>query len=250
MKTRARILILVLLVFSVTVPVVWAQQAAAEFPATQPKAQDADWTKDWWAKRHEEKKKEAKKADRIDLLMIGDSITHSWEGPGKAVFDEYYGARHALNLGFSGDRTEHVLWRLADGAVEGLSPKLAVVMIGTNNTGHRKDPPEQTAAGVKMILGDLRKRMPEMKILLLAIFPRDPKPDGELRKINDGINAIIKGYADGKHIFFLDINHVFLEEDGTLPESIMPDALHPNEEGYKRWAEGMEPTIKKLMGEK
>lgn len=240
---------LVLLVLCLLAPLTFAQNAAPSFPAIQPAPQDADWTKGWWMKRHEEKKEEAKKAGQIDLLMIGDSITHGWENGGKSVFDQYYGTRHALNLGFSGDRTEHVLWRLQNGAVEGLSPKLAVVMIGTNNTGHRKDPPEQTAAGIKMILDELRKRMPGMKILLLAIFPRDKAPDGELRKINDGINAIIKDYADGKDIFFQDINSVFLEKDGTLPKSIMPDALHPNEEGYKRWAEAIEPMIKKLLDE-
>ena len=249
MKTYTKPFAFVLLALSLMAPPVLAQEAAAEFPATQPEAQDADWAKDWWMKRHEEKKEEAAKAGRIDLLLIGDSITHGWESGGKPVFDEYYASRHTLNLGFSGDRTEHVLWRFENGALEGLSPKLAVVMIGTNNTGHRKDPPVQTAAGVKAILEELRKRLPGTKILLLAIFPRDPAPDGELRKINDEINTIIKGYADDEHIFFLDVNQVFLEKDGTLPKSIMPDALHPNEEGYKRWAKAMEPTIKKLMEE-
>ena len=215
MKTHVRTFALVLLVLSLIVPAALAQQGAAEFPAIQPEAQDAAWTQAWWMKRHEEKKEEAKKAERIDLLMVGDSITHGWETGGKAVFDEYYGKRHALNLGFSGDRTEHVLWRLDNGAVDGLSPKLAVVMIGTNNTGHRKDPPEQTAAGIEKIIEELRTRMPAMKILLLAIFPREPMPDGELRKINDGINEIIKGYADGEHVSYLDINHVFLEEKNT-----------------------------------
>jgi len=244
-KTYFKTCLLVILASCLVAPALSAQPATETFPAIQPTPQ----TSDWWMPRHEQKREKAKNADRIELLMIGDSITHSWENGGKSVFEEYYGGRNALNLGFSGDRTEHVLWRLQNGAVDGLSPKLAIVMIGTNNTGHRKDPPEQTAAGIKQILQELRTRMPEMQILLLAVFPRDEQPNGELRKINDGINKIIKEYDDGKHIHFLDINHVFLDENGILPKSIMPDSLHPNTEGYKRWAKAIEPTVKKLMGE-
>ncbi|MEC8861772.1 MAG: GDSL-type esterase/lipase family protein, partial [Planctomycetota bacterium] len=157
--------------------------------------------------------------------------------------------RKALNLGFSGDRTENVLWRLQHGAVEEISPKLAVIMIGTNNTGHRQDPPKETSAGIQAIVGELMKQLPDTKILLLAIFPRGEKPDDRLRKNNDGINEIIAGYADYEKVFFLDINDKFLTQDGTLPKSIMPDLLHPNDKGYAIWAETIEPTIAKLMGE-
>ena len=186
---------------------------------------------------------------KVDLLMIGDSITHGWEGRGKKVWDEFYADRNAFNIGYSGDRTEQVIWRLQNGEVEGISPKLAVIMIGTNNTGHRQDPPKETAAGIKLIIEELKERTPKTKILLLAIFPRGATTDDKLRKINAGTNEIIEGYADDKTVFFLDINKTFLEEDGTLPKSVMPDLLHPHEAGYRMWAEAMEPMIAKLLGE-
>lgn len=224
--------------------------AQAEKPkAITPEVQTASWAVKWWGPRHEEKLKELKGREKVDLLMIGDSITHGWEGKGKKVWNEFYARRNAFNIGFSGDRTEQVLWRLQHGEVAGISPKLAVIMIGTNNTGHRQDPPEETAAGIKAILGELKKRTPETKILLLAIFPRGEKPDDKLRKINDATNEIIRGYADDRTVFFLNINKVFLTDDGTLTKEVMPDRLHPHEAGYRMWAEAMEPMVSKLLGE-
>lgn len=218
--------------------------------ATVPEVQTAKWAVKWWGQRHEQKLKDLKATEgKVDLLMIGDSITHGWEGRGKKVWDEFYAKRNAFNIGYSGDRTEQVIWRLQHGEVEGISPKLAVIMIGTNNTGHRQDPPKETAAGIKLIIEELKERTPKTKILLLAIFPRGAKSDDKLRQINDGTNDIIKGYADDETVFFLDINKTFLEEDGTLPKSVMPDLLHPHEAGYRMWAEAMEPTIAKLLGE-
>ncbi len=229
---------------------VMAQRESDEAPAAvRPEVQSADWAKDWWGKRHEEKLKEKEAMKQVDLLMIGDSITHGWEGGGKKTWDKYYGHRHALNLGFSGDRTEHVLWRLQHGAVQGIAPKLAVIMIGTNNTGHRQDKPEHIARGIKAILDELAKQSPETKCLVLAIFPRGADPSDPLRQINDATNHLIKEYADGKRVFFLDINEKLTESDGTLSTSIMPDLLHPNEKGYEIWAAAVEPEIAKLLGE-
>jgi predicted enzyme related to lactoylglutathione lyase len=122
-------------------------------------------------------------------------------------------------------------------------------MIGTNNAGHRKEKSEETALGIKTILAELEQRLPETKVLLLAIFPRGATADHELRKLNAKTNSIIKTYADNKRVFWLDLNDKFLEPDGTLPKSIMPDLLHPNAKGYEIWAEAMEPSIAKLMGE-
>jgi beta-glucosidase len=229
-----------------------AQETAtidAESLSTTPVVQDADWAKSWWGKRHEEKLAAKEAMEKVDLLWIGDSITHSWENGGKEVWKKYYGDRNAFNIGFSGDRTEHVLWRLENGEVEGIEPKLAIMMIGTNNTGHRKEKPELTAAGIKAILEQLDKRLPETKILLLGVFPRDKSPNGEMRMINEGINAIIKDYADNEQVFYMDIGGLFLDDDGTLPESIMPDALHPNKKGYEIWAEAVEEKIAQLLGE-
>jgi lysophospholipase L1-like esterase len=238
-----------LLVVCLPSTVVFGQQLDKP-QAIVPDVQTADWAKSWWGPRHEEKLKEKEARGKIDLLMIGDSITHGWEQTGKAIWDKYYGKRNALNIGFSGDRTEHVIWRLQHGEVDGISPRLAVIMIGTNNAGHRQDKPEDTAAGIKAIVAELRTRLPDTKCLILAIFPRGEQPDDSLRKLNDATNKIIQGLADDKNVFFLDINDQFVDDHGTLPKDIMPDLLHPNEKGYELWAAAMEPTVKKLMGEK
>lgn len=189
------------------------------------------------------------KEGKAKLVFLGDSITQGWEGSGKDVWAQYYGNREAANFGISGDRTEHVLWRLDHGNFDGLSPKLIVIMIGTNNTGHRKDPATETAAGIKAIIDRLEKKCPDSTILLLAIFPRGEKPEDDLRKLNEDANRLIKMQADGKKVVWLDINAKFLDANGVLPKAIMPDFLHPQAEGYKIWAEAMEPEIKRLLGE-
>lgn len=188
-------------------------------------------------------------AGTAELVFLGDSITQNWEQSGAEVWERYYAKRHAANFGVSGDRTEHVLWRLDHGNFDGLRPKLIVVMIGTNNTGHRQDPAEETAAGVKAILDRLRKKCPESKILLLAIFPRGAKADDDQRRLNDKINALIAKLADEKTIFWKDIGRRFLDADGNLLKDLMPDYLHPNAAGYARWAEAIEPDVARLLGE-
>jgi len=209
------------------------------------------WSIDWWLPRHAQKLADAKtikeKGGKIDLLFIGDSITQGWEKEGAPVWKKHYAKRNTFATGFGGDRTENVLWRLQHGAVDNMTPKLVVMMIGTNNTGHRHENPATTAAGIKNLLNELQQRLPQSKILLLAVFPRDEKPDGELRQINNGLNSIIKDYADNKKIFFADINSVFLTKEGVLPETIMPDLLHPNEKGYELWAKALEPHLQKLL---
>jgi len=226
------------------------QKAVEPIKATTPEVQTAKWAQAWWMPRHRDKLSEKAKMERVDLLMIGDSIMHGWEGRGKKVWDTYYAKRNALNLGFSGDRTEQVIWRLQHGEVAGIAPKLAVLMIGTNNAGHRQDPPEQTAAGIRCILTELRKRLPNTKVLVLAIFPRGKDNNDPLRKLNEATNKIITTYADGKHIFYLDIGAKFLNADGALPKEITPDLLHPNDKGYEIWARAIEPKVKELMGSK
>lgn len=251
MKFLVRLTIL-LTILAFSRPVAFAEKdkpASASIKAVTPEVQTAAWAVKWWQPRHDQKLADLKKMEKVDLLMIGDSITHGWEGRGKKVWDEYYAKRNAFNIGFSGDRTENVLWRLQHGAIKGISPKLAVIMIGTNNTGHRQDPAEETAAGIKAIIAELQKQLPKTKVLLLAVFPRGAKSDDPLRQLNAGINEIIAGYADDKKVFFLNINAEFLEDDGTLPKSVMPDLLHPHEAGYATWAKVMEPTVARLLGE-
>jgi beta-glucosidase len=150
-------------------------------------------------------------------------------------------------MGFSGDRTEHVLWRLEHGEIDGLTPKLAMIMIGTNNSG--SNTPEDIAEGVKAIVCKLRSQLPDMKILLLGVFPRGADDEDRLRQVNAKTNEIIAKLADGKNVVYLDIGPKFLGPRGTLSKEIMPDRLHPNRRGYQIWAEAVEPTVAKLMGE-
>lgn len=199
-----------------------------------------------WMKRHESFNQRVA-LGKVDLVLIGDSITHGWEGKGKTVWGKFYGKRNAVNLGIGGDRTQHVIWRLDNGNVKGISPKVAVVMIGTNNSGNNS--PEEIADGLAAITKQLRTKLPKTKVLLLGVFPRGANKDDGRRQVNEKANAIFKKLADGKHVHYLDIGDKFLEPDGTLTRKIMPDLLHLSVDGYTIWAESIEPTLKKLMGE-
>lgn len=200
-----------------------------------------------WMKRHESFNERVKQGN-VDLLMIGDSITQGWEGAGKDVWAKYYAPRNAVNLGIGGDRTQHVLWRLDNGNIEGISPKAAVLMIGTNNSGTNSS--VQIAEGVEAIVKKLRTKLPKTKILVLAIFPRGEDVNNPRRKVNIGANLSIRKLADGEMVHYLDIGDKFLNDDGTLSKEVMPDLLHLNEKSYTTWAEAIEPKLKELLGEK
>jgi lysophospholipase L1-like esterase len=216
------------------------RKPAAVVPVSRPESS--------WMARHERALSRVRQGN-VDLLLIGDSITRGWTDEGRRIWDMYYGHRRAINLGFDSDCTEHVLWRLDHGEIEGIAPKLVVLMIGTNNTGARHDPPEETAAGIHAILTMLRIRLPTAKILLLGVFPRSASADDPLRRMNVAINDHLTTYADNRHIFFLDLSQRFLDDRGRLSHDLMPDYLHPNERGYQVWADGMEEMIRTLLGE-
>jgi len=212
--------------------------------STTPATLNEYWSKDWWLPRHQEKVSIAQQGN-IDLLMIGDSITHGWDnkGAGLATWQQHFGDIKSLNIGFGGDRTENVLWRLAHQGVEGISPKLAVIMIGTNNTGHRMEQPQYIAKGVHEIVTELKLRLPNTKLLLLAIFPRGGLPTDELRINNTNTNRLLANLAQQQQILYADINQDFLTEQGELLTEIMPDLLHPNNTGYEIWAQALTPYI-------
>ncbi|HEY2978901.1 MAG TPA: GDSL-type esterase/lipase family protein, partial [Burkholderiaceae bacterium] len=133
------------------------------------------------------------------------------------------------------------------GELDGIKPKAVVMMIGTNNTGDRQEDPRTTAAGIKRLLDEIRGRLPDTKILMLAVFPRDEQPTSRLRQLNDRVNGLISGYADGRQVFFLNINESLANPDGTLSRDVMPDLLHLSEKGYGLWAKSIEPTLQKLL---
>ncbi|MBK1883996.1 GDSL family lipase [Luteolibacter pohnpeiensis] len=199
-----------------------------------------------WKARWEGEVKAIEENKDTQLVFLGDSITEGWDSRGSHVWKKEYEAYHPINFGIGGDRTEHLIWRIQNADLASLKPKVAVIMIGTNNTGHQQRDPRETARGVRTVVKDLRKLWPDTQLLLLAIFPRGETPDDNLRKINAGVNKIISRLDDGKHIHYLDINQAFLTEDGTLSKDIMPDLLHPNEKGYEIWAEQIKPELEKL----
>jgi beta-glucosidase len=233
--------------------------ATAQAPAQNSATTPAPRQQGNWMQRHERINERAKQGD-VDLLYIGDSITDIWQQPaprgGKEVWEKYYGNRKAMNAGIGGDRTQHVLWRLENGNIDGIHPKLAVVMIGTNNSNGTDNTAEEIADGIKAIVAKLREKLPETKILLLAIFPRGDMSDAKKeattaqREKNAKASELASRVADNKMVFYLDIGSQFLDVDGNIPKDIMPDYLHPNAKGYAIWAEAIEPKVAELMGEK
>nr|WP_314545785.1 GDSL-type esterase/lipase family protein [uncultured Massilia sp.] len=201
--------------------------------------------------RHEEKLAEIARrkaaGEKTDLVFIGDSITHNWEKEQPALWQQFYGKYHPLNLGYGGDRTENILWRLQHGELDGIDPKVVVMMFGTNNTGLRQDAPDLTLKGIRRDIAEVRQRLPKAKILLLAIFPRGEGPTDDNRRINERINPQLPALADDRHVFFLNFNQAFLDADGRLSKDIMPDLLHPNANGYRIWQREMQPMLDKLM---
>lgn len=186
------------------------------------------------------------KKGKIDVVFFGDSITDGWRGKnGAGVWKERFEPLHAANFGIGGDRTQHVLWRMQNGELEGYKPKVLVLMIGTNNLGSNST--EEIADGIKAIVAEVQKQQPETKILLLGIFPRSPKAADKARdKIKD-INKIIAKLDDGKRVKYLDIGDKFLQKDGELTKEIMPDYLHLSEKGYQIWADAIQKPLAELL---
>ena len=217
-----------------------------------PCTQDRDWPTYDWAKRHAAVTKIV--ADRkASLVFIGDSITQMFGGephdrgqPGKDVWEKFYAKRSVANLGFGYDYLENALWRLRHGELDGAKAKVVVMHIGTNNAG--KNTPEEIAAGVRALLDEIHQRQPQAHVLLMAIFPRGPKPDAMRAKL-DTTNKLLAQFAAPGKVTFLDIGAKFLQPDGTITREIMGDYLHPSAKGYEIWAEAIEPLLVKLLGE-
>jgi lysophospholipase L1-like esterase len=234
----------------------WAVVLAADpNPATKavPRTEQKGW-----AARHESFVTKAK-AGGVDVLFLGDSITQGWEGAGKDVWKSRFAPLKAANFGIGGDRTQHVLWRITEGKeLEGIEPKVAVLMIGTNNIS--SDSAEQIAEGVTAIVTELRKQRPKMKVLLLGVFPRGGKPGKDLKDANTvapgelqpkvkAINERLAKLDDGKTVKYLDIGDKFLTKEGGLAKGVMPDFLHLSPKGYELWADAIEKPLAALLKE-
>jgi lysophospholipase L1-like esterase len=189
---------------------------------------------------------EKAKAGGIDLLFLGDSITEGWKD--NEVWQKFYSPRKAANFGIGGDRTQHVLWRINNGELEGLNPKVVVLLIGTNNM--KWNAPRDVAAGVTDIVQTVRSKT-GAKVLLLGVFPRGQDDREPLRPRIVELNRLISQLDNGQTIRYIDFGRRFLENDGvSIAKDIMPDALHLSPKGYQIWADAMEPTLKEMLGEK
>jgi lysophospholipase L1-like esterase len=197
------------------------------------------------------------KSGPMGVLFLGDSITQGWT-KAPHVWEHYFAKFQPANFGIGGDQTQHVIWRIENGELDGIRPKVVVLMLGTNNTTvHTSD---EIAAADKKIVGMIREKLPEAKVLLLAIFPRGPRKNAEgvvtdtvaadaqrRMEIITAVNQQLAKLDDGRNVRFLDINSRFLGDDGKIPSIIMPDQLHPNAAGYQLWAEAIEPVLAQMM---
>lgn len=217
---------------------------AQDNPAIAPTERNKE---KWWSDRHLEKLNPAQPND-INVVFLGDSITQGWEGgAAREIWTEKFAPLGAFNLGFSGDRTEHVLWRIDNGELDKVKPKVIVLLIGTNNIGHKKSTPAQTVEGTKAIIARIDQKLPAAKILLLGVFPRGGSPEDPMRVGAAEITKLYAGLADGTKVHFLDINGKLMQSDGTLSKDIMPDLLHLSKKGYEIWAEAILPKLQELL---
>lgn len=199
---------------------------------------------DAWIRMHDQLVARARRGG-VDVLFLGDSITEGWRG--QEAWKQFFEPLRAANFGIAGDRTQHLLWRLQNGELEGIHPKVAVLLIGTNNLTS-PDTAEGVAMGIRRVVGELHSREPNTQILLLGIFPRGEKPADPLRSEVRTVNHLIAPLGDtDPHIHFLDIGERFAELDGTISNRIMPDHLHLSAEAYDRWARAIFPRIQQLM---
>jgi lysophospholipase L1-like esterase len=225
-----------------------AQDAGKANTAVKPAPRD-----DKWKERHDKFVAMAKKG-HIDVLFLGDSITDGWGGEnhnakaaGSSIFAKEFVPLHTANFGIGGDRTQHVLWRLQNGELDGIHPKVVMLMIGTNNSNRMDNTSEEIADGITAIVKEIHKRSPHTKTLLLAVFPRGEKPNPQREKIKK-VNDIIARLDDGgKTVKYLNIGEKFLQPDGTIARTVMPDFLHLSPLGYQMWADAVKGPIDELL---
>jgi len=222
-----------------TLPVKLDGSSGPKNTALVPLTQNRDWKSYDWVVRHEEILALNKPgAIRADVVLIGDSITHFWSGEpkarrvaGKESWEKWIAPHHPINLGYGWDRTENVLWRLRHGEIAGLKPKAFVVLIGTNNLSGF-NPPDQTAEGVAEVCRELRRQAPQAKVLLLAILPRQAKPDATRQRVAD-TNKLLQAQAAQIADAYLDLTAKLIEADGSILKETMNDYLHPTNKGYE-----------------
>ena len=203
-------------------------------------------TDDWAVKREAECIRRATESEPAHVVFVGDSITQSWEDPGKAAWAKHIAPLGALNLGNSGDRTENVLWRLDKAPLGRLKPKHIVLLIGTNNLGHGTSNATETLEGVKAVASKLAEQCPDATVHILEIFPRGERFNamrGDICQINQALRAWVAGQT-GSRLAIHAVGDRFMGTDGSISKEIMPDALHLTPKGYEMWAEALAPLLR------
>jgi lysophospholipase L1-like esterase len=218
----------------------------------------------WWHDRFEAKAAELR-AHHVDLVWYGDSITQDFEQAGpepwrnfRPVWDRFYGARNAINLGFKGDATAHLLWRIEHGEADGISPRLAIVLIGANNFGHLHWPAEPTLIGIETVVAALHSHLPHTQILLLGVLPsiRSTWVDENTVSLNRDLAARYGGGADPM-VTFKDLTYLFVDHGRVVADRFLdthltpPDPpLHPSAQTQAQIAEAIEPDVRRMMGDR
>ncbi len=212
----------------------------------------------WWRQRHEEKLAELHRGP-VDLVFLGDSITENWERRDfQPAWQHFYGDRHAVNLGFKGDTTASLLWRIDHGEVSGISPKVAVVLIGANNMGRPHWSAADTVQGIDAIIRELRQRLARTKILLLSVLPSERSV--WISDTTVEINRLLDAeYGEHKvdDVTYLDVTGVFMKNGQFDPAMFLDPKMHPPEPplhpdaaAQAKMAAAMEPTLSALMGDR
>ncbi|MFO7177246.1 MAG: GDSL-type esterase/lipase family protein [Pseudomonadota bacterium] len=211
-----------------------------------PRSRDYPWmSRERWLERHVSLRAiDPERKRRAQVVFLGDSIVEGWD---EAIFDQYFGRHHALRFGIGGDTTQNVLWRIAEGELVGIDPRVLVLLIGTNNFGLEAATGDAVARGVEAVVQTLTKELPRARILMLAILPREELPDAKLRKDVAAANALIRTLADGDRIVFADLGGHFLDAAGRIPSALMEDFLHPTVEGYRVLSAALAPVLTPLL---
>ncbi len=206
-----------------------------------------------WHRRHADALWVKREIDP-DVVLIGDSITHMWAGRpvekkfqrGVDSWQSTFGGK-ALNLGFGWDRTQNVLWRIDHGEIDGIQPKTVIVHIGTNNLAdtsrHKTSDPAEVAEAIGEICRRVRAKLPEMKLIVMAVFPRGQKPDHPKREEIAEINKLLPRIVKKHDATLVDVTNDFLGDDGTISRDVMGDFLHPAAKGYQIWADRVAPLL-------
>lgn len=229
--------------------------ALVPIPSNETRGRAAGWGEGrTWRDQHDEINDAVKGEEPIDLVLLGDSITQSWGGarrtvwgPGSAARKEYFGPYRHANFGISGDRTEHLLWRIDHGNFDQIAPRVIVLMIGTNNlsVGHT---PEQVAEGIGAVIARLKDKTPRSHVVLVGVLPRGKTGDDPMRKKVCALNALIEPLSENDGVTLTDMSHLFLSDDGTARAELYGgDYLHLRPAGYAAWAAALAPVVDSLL---